>query len=529
MTIVSALALNLALAASVLGTADAASIRGGRKLAPVLKGQRHLSSCSSVTKNKDCNAPCVVLKGSCTDGTPAPTKAPTPNPTTAEPTTAMPTNEPTNPPTAPPTSPPTPPPTLFPTEPPTPSSTPAPTTPFPTEPLTPSPTDSLVAMTCPEEHCANQAVNSVAVGNSTIVCPNLSATVLATYEYDGVALIELTGPANLADALDLVITAPHGGTFEPAYIDDRAEDDATYCPSSGCKVLPDTNTNEIAELLQQKMIENYCKVPFLVKNNLRRSKLDANREVGEAAHGNATAIEAWTAFHTFINYAQGNVSDAFGTTTANSITGINGLLFDVHGYSGKDWVPDDGSPLIQWGYRLSDDESLNTTAWCPIDDKSTGSFGTLTHGRWMNGQSYECLVRGPGSLGSRVAALIDANNLPTEIGDAAMCGHGTPSFEYPSPVHLATDTTPIAQGGHCDRYANGGKECHYYSGGYDVKVHERIGWEDEDNLYGDHMNTVQAELPRCIRWADSDQVREDFAHLLSQAMYGFLRDLYGPI
>lgn len=126
-------------------------------------------------------------------------------------------------------------------------------------------------------------------------------------------------------------------------------------------------------------------------------------------------------------------------------------------------------------------------------------------------------MRGPASLGSRVAGIIsDREGLGTSNNNA-MCGQGTPSFEYESPWHLANDPT------HCDRIASGGSsECHYYSGGYDVEVHERMDWE---NMDGDHFNAVQAELPRCIRFGGS-AVREEFADVLSVAVMSFLRDLF---
>lgn len=349
---------------------------------------------------------------------------------------------------------------------------------------------------------------------------------LATYEHEGVVLIELTGPASMADAADLVITSPHGGDLIPDFVADRTTNDSC-CPSSGCKTSKDSYTLQISELLQSKFISNYCKVPFVVKNHLHRSKLDANREVCEAAQGDPIAMAAWTSFHTFINDAQTSLEAHFGSITVqnsggSSITGAKALLFDMHGYAGLDWVPIDGSPFIQWGYRLSDDPSLNPESYCPLDTRSSGTIGTMTHARWMAGEShgYECLVRGPGSLGSRVAGIVNAN--PGRLGTTnqnSMCGFGTPSYEYESPWHVANN--PV----HCDKIADGGSECHYYSGGYDVEVHERMDWE---NISGDHFNTVQAELPRCIRFGGT-AVREEFADVLSVAVMSFLRDLYGPL
>lgn len=272
------------------------------------------------------------------------------------------------------------------------------------------------------------------------------------------------------------------------------------------------------QLLQTKYISNYCKVPYLVINHLHRSKLDANREIGEAAQGNAVAEAAWTHFHTFINDAQLDLQTRFGTSivkssTGSSITGIRGLFFDMHGYAGWDWDPNDGGSFIQWGYRFS----TSSLEYCPLDSRSKYIIGTMTHGRWVEGHSYECLVRGSGSLGSRVMNLLNETGglLPNSI-----CGHGLPSELYPSVEDVTNDPT------YCSESPS--DDCHYYSGGYDVDVHERMNWQDENNLSGNHMNTVQAELPRCIRFGDST-VHDTFADKLSIALMSFCRDLYGPM
>ena len=129
------------------------------------------------------------------------------------------------------------------------------------------------------------------------------------------------------------------------------------------------------------------------------------------------------------------------------------------------------------------------------------------------------MVRGPGSLASRVSDLLDESGGLTS--DNALCGHGTPSNEFPSPQTLPNDSD------YCDDMNDpeDPDECHYYSGGFDVEVHERMDWQ---GLSGDHFNAVQAELPRCIRFGGST-VRENFADRLSVGIMSFLRELYGDM
>ena len=163
---------------------------------------------------------------------------------------------------------------------------------------------------------------------------------------------------------------------------------------------------------------------------------------------------------------------------------------------------------------MSDDPSLQT---CPLDDLS--DKGSFSQARWLPNQSYECLVRGPDSLGSRFDALLP--NVP-DISD--LCGRGTPSSAYPSPYDLATDPT------YCLNANASSDPCHYYSGGFDVELHERMGVDlsiDPPTLSGLYFNAVQLELPRCIRFG-GDQIRSDSANALAQAIKGFLDDLYGP-
>ena len=384
---------------------------------------------------------------------------------------------------------------------------------------------------CPNNYCASDTAPSIEPTiDSSVVCPDLQWTTLADYTYNGVKLIELRGPADADYAADLLITAPHGGgewkdDGGVNGIPDRVTS-GPYCPS-GCKTSKDVSTLEISEKLQQKFIDNYCKVPYLVINHLHRSKLDANREVEEAAQGNVIAIDAWNYFHNLTHYAQELLQDHFGITTEHyetdygtqrTRTGVKSLLFDMHGYAGKDWVPDIGSPLIQWGYRMSD----TTLEQCPLTRRTdgtnnTGTIGTLTHARWIEGQSYECLVRGPGSLATRVSELIDElGGLP---GEDTLCGHGLPSNEFPSVQTLIDDPNYCFETG----------SCHYYSGGFDTEVHERMDWENYDSTFvGYHFNSIQAELPRCVRFG-SDNVHDVFADKLSVATMSFLRDLYGAM
>ena len=54
-----------------------------------------------------------------------------------------------------------------------------------------------------------------------------------------------------------------------------------------------------------------------------------------------------------------------------------------------------------------------------------------------------------------------------------------------------------------------------------MEVHEQMDWQ---NILGDHFNSVQAELPRCIRFGGNG-VMERFANELSVVVMSFLRDV----
>mmetsp|Transcript_26709 Transcript_26709/g.38691 ORF Transcript_26709/g.38691 Transcript_26709/m.38691 type:complete len:450 (+) Transcript_26709:129-1478(+) len=364
------------------------------------------------------------------------------------------------------------------------------------------------ASTCTNSICGGDIANT----REPLHCTpsGLSLSILKNFEYADVgvtdSLVKLLGPSDPTMAAALVIAVPHGGSLRPDYINDRKTNDPTYCPSGGCRILADSYTKPIAETLANKFIQNYCKVPYLIINELHRSKMDANREIGEAAFGNAIAESAWTKFHEYINEAQSNVQTKFGTVKNKaSIEGVRGLVFDVHGYSGTDWH-NDGSDFIQWGYCLGKD-SLDKN-----DITSSKTRGSFTHARHMPGESLECLVRGPKSLGQRFN-----EQLPLSLASSETCGRGLPSLDYPDPKAVASDPAYCAD--------NDGV-CSYYSGGYDVEVHERLDWDNDPTFSGIHMNTVQAELPRCIRFA-TDEVHEEVGDKLSIALCSFMTDLFG--
>lgn len=115
--------------------------------------------------------------------------------------------------------------------------------------------------------------------------------------------------------LPLILTAPHGGSLTPASIPDRDCD--------GCSYLKDTYTQELARRVADAFETNTGCRPHLIINRLHRKKLDANRDIAEAADGDPQAEQAWQDYHAFIDAARYQVWHQFG----------KGLYVDVHGHA----------------------------------------------------------------------------------------------------------------------------------------------------------------------------------------------------
>ncbi|MFM7399484.1 MAG: hypothetical protein ACKO4W_01140 [Bacteroidota bacterium] len=182
----------------------------------------------------------------------------------------------------------------------------------------------------------------------------------------------------IAGNMPLVLSAPHGGLLSPAAIPDR------NC--SGCSTVNDFNTQELARVLAGALHERTGCWPHLVINRLHRRKLDANRDLPEAADGNPVAGQAWADFHHFLGNAKNEVSFQFG----------KGFYVDIHGHGHSIQRLELGYLLYSDELRLPDD-TLNTTVF-------TG-YSSIKHLAENNPQSltHAELLRGSQSLGELLA------------------------------------------------------------------------------------------------------------------------------
>lgn len=205
--------------------------------------------------------------------------------------------------------------------------------------------------------------------------------------------------------LPLIIAAPHGGRLTPEEIPDRTR---------GVRDI-DANTQELARTIAGVVQELTGKHIHLVICGLHRSKLDVNRDLPEAAQGNALAEQAWREHHDFIEQACAAAVKQFGVA----------FLIDLHGHGHAD-------PRVELGYLhdavdLADTERvLNGPAYV----KASSLCWLVEHGE----SSHAELLCGRHSLG----ALLEARGYLA-----------TPSPRMPVP------TEPYFQGGytvarHCD-------------------------------------------------------------------------------
>jgi len=260
----------------------------------------------------------------------------------------------------------------------------------------------------------------------------------------------------------LILLAPHGGDLRPPEVQDRSEG----------SLRTDLRTLELAQELAAAFEARTGQRPHVVACRLHRSKLDANRDAGEAAQGDAGALEAWHAWHAFVERAAAAVAREHG----------RGLLVDVHGQSHEEgWV--------ELGYALSARQLAQGDDALHLDARPVGS--TVDGLARRHGGDRAALVRGPASLG----ALLQA------AGYRAV----------PSPAHPHPD---------------GGR---YYDGGYNVRRHGSRARDDGDDDSGDRnatpIDAIQLEVPRHLR--DDATRRRRLAADVAGSLATFLGRWYG--
>lgn len=217
----------------------------------------------------------------------------------------------------------------------------------------------------------------------------------------------------IAGHLPVIISAPHGGGEEPDEIPLR-----TYGTLGR-----DLGTQETIRAVRDSLFAySGGGHPHIVISLLRRTKLDPNREIVEAAQGSPFAEQAWREFQRFIEVARARVAQDQG----------RGLYLDLHGH---------GHPVnrIELGYLL-------TAADLAQSDEmlSQQSFADKSSIRALAGEgaiSFAELVRGPESFGeflSREAAISVPSPFIPDPGNDPFFSGG-----YNTRVHGSVDGDPI--------------------------------------------------------------------------------------
>merc|ERR1719427_179166 len=119
----------------------------------------------------------------------------------------------------------------------------------------------------------------------------------------------------------LVLTVPHGAGWDYHPIPDRR-----YGVLEG-----DDHTRELGEVVAASICHYLGKCPHVIFCNLKRSKLDANRNISVAAQGNPEAEKVWNDYHGFIEEAkrvegEGVVIDLHGQSHLQNSTELGYLL-----------------------------------------------------------------------------------------------------------------------------------------------------------------------------------------------------------
>ena len=289
--------------------------------------------------------------------------------------------------------------------------------------------------------------------------------------------------------LPIIISVPHGGSKYPKEIPFRTngcytatsrtllDGTQTRCDytqgcgttsSSKCKVYTsaESYTRSVATAMSDALFRlTGGRRPFMVKVNLRRSRMDGNRGVNEAAGGDPIATAAYVAQREYLQWASTNATTLcplreFTTTPQRA------LFLDLHGQSHVEGWTEFGYSLSRTDLSKTDaliDASASMLEKTPIRGlvDTLASPGGSSHGLYA--ASLSEVVRGPGSLGSQMA----------KRGYTSV-----PSEAIPGP----------------------GAEGRYYSGGYNTRMQGSRLLSSANSVPGrGRVDAVQVEIPLAHR------------------------------
>lgn len=252
--------------------------------------------------------------------------------------------------------------------------------------------------------------------------------------------------------LPIIISVPHGGLLAPDSLPDRTCNNPT--------TVTDANTIELALSIDSSFFEKTGCHIHLVICNLKRTKVDCNRNISDGACSQTQAMQAWTDFHDFIDSAQKLAVNEFNKA----------FYIDLHGH-GK------ALQRLELGYLLSDnafelsDSILNTNTYI-----NKSSIKNLVNTNTSNSKHAE-LLRGDNALG-------------TLLGNAGF--PSVPSKQIPKP-----DTTT-----------------NYFDGGYNTENYT-------SKVPGNSVNGLQIECNN-IGVRNNSLNRRKFADSLSSVLINYL-------
>ena len=267
----------------------------------------------------------------------------------------------------------------------------------------------------------------------------------------------------IAGDMPVIFSVPHGGSLTPPEIPNR--NCAGY--SADCATISDAETEELARAIQQSFHGHFSHTPHVIICRLKRTKIDANRDIWEGAAGNVYAQQAWQEFRNYINIASNAVVASTG----------RGLCIDLHGQS---------HPIrrVELGYLLTADQLTNTDAVLnqPV-------FAAKSSIRTLAGKvpiPFSQLLRGSNSFG----ALLLAQGYPA----------------VPNPVMPNTCTGANSTFNSVDQEV-------YFGGGYNTRVCSSVS-------QGGPIDGLQVEV-NYAGLRDTAANRTRFAAALAQAMEVF--------